>query len=229
MTNRRSSDEIFIEGTIKIVAAIGIENIRTKQVADYAGFTEQTMYRRFPSKEILLRDAFLCVDKRISAILTQSAFIRNPGKTPFELGIYATWRKVYRYLIEHREETIFLIRYRYSSLYTEEVRNMRQAYNGGFDRAYAVFEEHFGKTAHSYRGFLINYIFEMTLGFAEKIITGKIEDNEITEKSVWLAVSSAVDQLTGHRGGSKTDGRQGTVETQPAGAAGAADAAGAAE
>lgn len=61
MAYRRSSDEIFIEGTIKIVAAIGIENIRTKQVADYAGFTEQTMYRRFSSKEILLRETFLYI------------------------------------------------------------------------------------------------------------------------------------------------------------------------
>ena len=52
---RRASDEIFIEGTIKTVAAIGIENMRTKHVADYAGFTEATMFRRFPSKEILLR------------------------------------------------------------------------------------------------------------------------------------------------------------------------------
>ena len=193
---KRSSDEIFIKGTIKTVAQIGIENMRTKHVADYAGFTEATMYRRFPSKEILLREAFLSVDEKVSSILTQSAFIRNPDDTPFELAIYAIWHKVFRYLIEHREETIFLIRYRYSSLYTEEVRKMRQAYNGGFDRAYGVFEKCFGKTEHSYRGFLINYIFEMTLGFAEKIITGKIEDDKDTEERIWLAVSSAVKSWT---------------------------------
>lgn len=205
MAYRRASDEIFIEGTIKTVAEIGIENMRTKHVADYAGFTEATMYRLFPTKTILLRDAFLSVDKKISDILTQSSFIRNPEKTPFELGVYAVWRKVYRYLIEHSEETLFLIRYRYSSLYTEEVRNMRQANNGGFDRAYAVFEKHYGENAHSYRGFLINYIFEMTLAFAEKVITGKIEDSEAAEESVWLAVSSAVDQLTRHQEDSQTD------------------------
>ena len=76
--------------------------------------------------------------------------------------------------LENKEETIFLIRYRYSSLYTEEVRSKRQAYNGGFDRAYAVFEKHLGSSDRSYRGFLINYIFEMTLCISEKIIAGKI-------------------------------------------------------
>lgn len=58
MAYRKSTDESFIEGAIKTVAEIGIENTRTKQVADYAGFTEATMYRRFPSKELLLREAF---------------------------------------------------------------------------------------------------------------------------------------------------------------------------
>lgn len=90
------------------------------------------------------------------------------------------------------EETIFLIRYRYSSLYTEEVRSKRQAYNGGFDKAYAVFEKHLGCSECSYQGFLINYIFKMTLRFAEKIIAGKLEDNGDTERGIRPAVSSAV-------------------------------------
>lgn len=192
MAYKRASDEIFIEGAVKTVAEVGIENMRTKHVADYAGFTEATMYRRFPSKEILLREAFLYIDKKISDILTQSSYIRNPGDTPFGLAVYAIWHEVFRYLTGHKEETIFLIRYRYSSLYTEEVRSKRQAYNGGFDEAYAVFEKHFGSSDRSYRGFLINYIFEMTLCFAEKIIAGKLEDNEDTEQGIWLAVSSAV-------------------------------------
>ena len=218
MAYRRASDEIFIKGTIKTVAAIGIENMRTKHVADCAGFTEATMYRRFPSKEILLRETFLYIDKKVSSILTQSAFIRKPDDTPFELAIYAIWHKVFRYLIGHKEETIFLIRYRYSSLYTEEVRNKRQAYNGGFDKAYAVFEKYLGSSDRSYRGFLINYIFEMTLGFAEKIITGKIEDDQDTEYRSWLAVSSTVKSWALQQGGDIRD-EQRIEATQQAGSA----------
>ncbi|MBQ0037240.1 MAG: helix-turn-helix transcriptional regulator [Clostridiales bacterium] len=171
MAYRRAFDEIFIAGTIKTVAEIGIENMRTKHVAEYAGFSEATMYRRFPTKEILLRETFLYIDKQVSSILTQSAFIRNPDDTPFELAIYATCRKVYRYLIDHKEETVFLVRYRYSSLYTDEIRSMRQAYNGGFSKVYELFEMRYGLSAHRFYSFLINYIFEMTLCFAEKTLT----------------------------------------------------------
>ena len=202
MAYKRASDNIFIEGTIRKVAEIGIENTRTKDVADYAGFSEATMYRRFPTKEILLRDTFLCVDKQVSSILTQSAYIRNPGDTPFELAIYAIWHDVFRYLINHKEETIFLIRYRYSSLYTEEVRSKRQAYNGGLDKAYVLFEKQFGSSDQSYRGFLISYIFETTLCFAEKIITGKLKDNQDIEQRIWSAISGTVNAWTSqHNGG----------------------------
>ena len=192
MAYKRASDELFIEGAIKAVAENGIENMRTKQVAGYAGFSEATMFRSFPSKEILLRDAFLYIDNQISNIVTKSAFIRNPGDTTLEHGMYAIWHKVYRYLIDNGNKTIFFIRYRCSSLYSDKVRNRRQAYNGGFDKAYAGFEKYLGSSDRSYRGFLINYIFEMTLCFAEKIIDGKLEDNEETEQGIWLAVSSAV-------------------------------------
>ena len=190
---------MFIEGTIQIVSEIGIENTRTRDVAKYAGFSEATMYRRFPTKEILLREAFLIIDKRLSDLLTESDFIQKPGDSPFEPGIYRVWQTIYHYLIDHREETIFLIRYRYSSLYTDEVRSMRQAYNGGFDNAYQVFENKYGSVKHSYQGFLVNYIFEMTLCFAEKVISRKLEDCEETEDCIWLAVSSAAKALTRDR------------------------------
>ena len=191
MGNKKAYDEMFIAGTIQTVSEIGIENMRTKHAADYAGFSEATLFRHFPSKEILLRDTFLYIDRQVSDILTQSAFLRNPGNVPLELGFYATWRKVYRYLVEHREETIYLIRYRYSSLYTDEVRNMRQANNGGLNGAYDAIEKYFGNEMKAYREFLVNYIFEMTLGFAERVITGKIEDNQDTEDIAWLAISGA--------------------------------------
>lgn len=194
MAKKRAFDKFFIEGTIHTVAQNGIENTRTKDVADYAGFSEATMFRQFDTKDDLLRQAFLYIDKEVSYILMKSDLIRNPDETPFEFGFYVTWRQVYRHLIIHREETIYLIRYRYSSCYTDEVRNMRQAFNGGLDRAYEVLEKHFGEADHTRKDIrlLISFIFEMTLGYAEKVITGNMINDQNTENIAWLAVSSAV-------------------------------------
>ena len=201
MAYRKASDNLFIEGAIQKVAEIGIENTRTKEVADYAGFSEATMYRRFPTKENLLAETFYYIDKQISDILTESNYIRNPGGTSFETAIYEIWHKVFRYLIDNKEKTIFLIRYRYSSLYTDEIRRKRQAYNGRFGPAYKIFEKHFGNSDKSSASFLINYIFEMTLCFAERIASGKLEDDRATEQAIWLAISSAVNAWTCTKGG----------------------------
>ncbi len=214
MAYKRAFDEIFIEGTIQTVAEIGIENTRTKNVADYAGFSEATMYRRFPSKEILLRETFLYIDKQISSFLTQSSFIRNPEENSFEHGIYGIWHKLYRYLIEHKEETLFLIRYRYSSLYTDEVRKLQQAYNGGFNQVYKTLDNYFGSENQEYRDFLINYIFEITLCFAGRIIEGRAEDDDDTECGVWLAVSNSVKSWTRQQGEQKKDDEQRVAAAQ---------------
>lgn len=196
MAIKKSSDAKFVEGAIRITAEVGIENLRTKQVADYAGFSEATLFRAFPSKENLLRHAFLHVDKEISDILISNSYLFNSEEMSFDQAVFTVWRKIYRRLIEEKEETLFLIRYRYSSLYNDDVRANRQAYNGSFEGAYDIIEQNMGSMTNSYRGFLLNYIFEMTLCFAEKIVTGRIQDAPDTERVIWAAISSAVREVT---------------------------------
>ena len=193
MAYKRAFDDMFIKGAVYTVADVGIENTRTKDIANRTGFTEATMYRIFPTKETLLRESFLYLDKQISNILSQSAYILHPDNSPFELAVYAIWRKVYRYLLEHPEETIFLIRYRYSSLYTDEVRNMQEAFNGGLDRAYEVLSMEIGEPDDTSWPVLINNIFEMTLFFAEKVINGRLEDTAGTEAAIWSIVMSSLE------------------------------------
>ena len=184
---------MFIDATIHVVYEGGIENLRTKDVAELVGFSEATMFRSFPSKEALLRSTFLYIDKQVSDILSRSEFVLQPDETPEELVLYSLWHKVYRHLIDKRDDTIFLLRYRYSSLYTSKVRSMREAYNGGLDRAYEVFRQEMGELNDTSWQQIINNIFEVTLCFAEKIINGRMEDTEETEKLIWTVVTNSIE------------------------------------
>lgn len=194
--SRKACEIIFIESAIKKVADSGLENLRTKQVADHTGFSEATLFRIFKTKESLLDAAFLYVDKRLSDIVAQSEYLSLSDEMPFEKALYRMWKEVYRHLLDNKEETVFLIRYRYSSLYTKEVRSQRQAYNGSFEKIYDVFDKWFGVSSSTYRGFLINYIFELTLCFADKVIEGMVQDTEETEERIWRAVISAAKSFT---------------------------------
>ena len=185
----------FIDSTIAMVAKVGMENLRTKQIAEAVGLSEASMFRYFGSKEEILREAFFVVDKRVSALLSGSRHI-DELKTESIIDVaYKIWLDVYHYLLEHRDETLFLIRYRYSAYYTDEVRSQRQAYSGAFDYAYDLLEAQFGTPDATYRGFAINYIFELTLCFAEKIVTGRVKESKDLESRLWGSIKGALGSL----------------------------------
>lgn len=187
----------FIDATIKIVAQVGLENLRTKQIAGATGMSEATMYMHFGSKEEILNTTFLTLDRRFSDLLTknkQVIAVMN-GHCSLDAEAYGIWAKVYRYLVEHREETLFAIRYRYSSYYTDEIRRQRRAYSGDFDSVYRVLGKYFSETDIFYCGFIVNYVFELTLSFAEKIITGRMEDTPALQQHIWLGIREAIKKL----------------------------------
>lgn len=190
MAYRKAFDEVFIKGTIQTVAKLGIEKTRTKFIAEHAGFSEATMYKMFPSKEDLLRDTFLYLDKKIADMLRQGTNARNSCNEPSKSGLYAIWYRIYRYLLNHKEEALFMIRYRYSSLYTEEVSEMRKEYEGSYDKVYDLLDEQLGEIDEEVKNFLLNYAFEVTLCFVEKILSGKLEDDKEIESYIWLTVSN---------------------------------------
>lgn len=192
-----SARQTFINAAIKKVAELGLENVRTKQIAQEVGVSEATMYRYYSSKEELLRDAFLETDHRISRLLTASKYFPTGSESKQEIRerAFLIWSKVYHYLLSHPEEALFLIRYRYSAYYTDEVRSLRDAHAGGFDAVYDLLEQLYGEPQFAYRGFLINYIFELTLCFVERANTGRFRATPEMENSVWQAILGAVSGL----------------------------------
>ena len=190
MTNK-ATKELFLEKTIQAVAQVGMENLRTKMVADYAGFSEATMFRFFPDKDKMLCDTFLEVDRRVSEV-----FLNGFKPEEFETKsaseiLHDSWLRIYSYLITHRDETLYLIRFRYSALYSDEIRAQRMAYNGAFNKPYEYLLKAGLLGKETYRGFLINYLFEMTLCFAEKIVSGRLANSPEMEEQMWKAIYAA--------------------------------------
>lgn len=66
----------FIDATIKIVAQVGLENLRTKQIAAESGMSEATMYTHFGSKEEILNATFLTLDRRFRILFRKTKWYR---------------------------------------------------------------------------------------------------------------------------------------------------------
>lgn len=187
----KATKELFLEKTIQAVAQVGMENLRTKMVADFAGFSEATMFRFFPDKDSMLCETFLEVDRRVSEVFLNDFDGDEFAHRPAGEILHDNWLRMYSYLISHKEETLYLIRFRYSALYTDRIRARRMAYNGAFEKPYECLLKVGVLGKETYRGFLINYLFEMTLCFAEKIVSGRLANSPEMEEQMWKAIYAA--------------------------------------
>lgn len=183
---------LLMESAIRLVAQNGLENTRTKQITDACEYAESTLYRYYKGKDDILLDAFLAVDRRVSALLDTYIHLAGGELKDFDRQVHSIWHIVYRYLIDHKEETLFLIRYRYSSYYTDEVRSRRRAHSGAFSVVYDQISQQFGIADIETSEFILNYSLEIMLCFAERIIAGRMPDNADTEQKIWRVAKGAI-------------------------------------
>ena len=197
---RNTSREIFLEAVITEVAECGLENLRTKNIAVRAGYSEAMMFRYFSSKDEMLQKAFLVVDHRVSSIISSGAYLKRLRESgsdeAFAAIAHEAWQAVFHYLLEHPSDTLYLLRFRYCALYNEEIRSQRQAYSGAFDEIYSVLQTRFGAPVNTSRGFVLNYSFDLTLCLAEKIVSGRIKFTQEVEERLWATIRAAVLTIT---------------------------------
>lgn len=191
----KSTKQRLLESAIRSVANYGIEGSTTARLAHEAEISEAMIYKCFADKTDLMNMAFLQVDKTLSDFVLNHPFFKDQEKGEVLTVVNEIWNNIYDYLMNHREEALFLIRYRYSSLYSDEIRNQRQTYNGAFDKVFEVAAPYFAGSGVGYRGFLTNYAFELTLSFAEKVHTGRIQNTEELRKTLWALIASSVGML----------------------------------
>ena len=190
---KRISPMEFYDATIDAVAEVGLENFRTKMVGERTQYSEASLYNLFgnPGKDNMLCQTFLEVDRRTSAVLLESshfAELQNAPDTAAFLAVSrAIWEEMYDYLLSHKNETLFLLRFRYSALYPQ-VRSQRQAYNGAFAGVNELLRRLVGAPTNSYEGYLPGLAFELTLINAEKVVTGRLPETPELRDRVWNMV-----------------------------------------
>ncbi len=197
---RHTSRELFLESVVKEVADCGLENLRTKKIAQRAGYSEAMMFRYFNSKDEMLRQAFLVVDARVSALLTNGDYLDRLNASneadDFEAIAREAWEKIFHYLLDTPYDTLYLLRFRYCALYDEEIRSQRKAYQGAFDKYYEAISKKLGVPVQSNPGFILNYTFELTLCLAEKIVSGRITNSAEVEDRLWATIKAAILTIT---------------------------------
>ena len=175
----------YIDETIEVTAERGLENVTVRRIAGKAGVSEAALYRHFAGKEDLVNESFLTIDREISQLFLNSFYSNSYSGGEFEDVLKAVWKEVFAFLLKEKSKTLFMIRYRFSSLFTDDVRDKRMVCGEEFTPVCRTLAEKLGGTEDYYRNYAISYIFEVTILFSEKILLGRLPYSPELEDSLW--------------------------------------------
>lgn len=105
--------EKIMQSAIKCTGLYGLEEVRTRRIAQDCGLSESNIYRFFSGKDELLQACYDAVDSRIAG------FCRRMGAAPegdTEEIFRARWVRLFRFLLQHPEDTVFYYHFRASRI-----------------------------------------------------------------------------------------------------------------
>ncbi len=113
--NKTKAQQELIDGTIRTVAKIGLENTTTDAICKESGLNVSTIYRFYNTKEELISDAFATVDEEFLGVIMKNFPVLQYESINYESRCHVLFSKCWEYITAHPDELTFYIRYYYSS------------------------------------------------------------------------------------------------------------------
>lgn len=175
----------FLRSAVHIVAQEGMDRATTKNISKLTGLNEAYIYRCFPNKEDLLREAFHLGDVRFLTVLQSIRPIMRDDSLGWKERCYRLWKTTWDYIMSVPEDCVFYIRYYYSGNY---IRNAREEH-------LAIYKNLPGEVAWAFKDpgmalTLLRQLFDTMLCFANRVIAGEMSNDEATCDFIFQQVYS---------------------------------------
>jgi AcrR family transcriptional regulator len=182
MTEQRK-DEIramLQRATITVIAAQGLDKATTKALATAAGVNEAYIYRVFDGKDDLLAKTFSALDDHMVNVLQQAMTIMRDKTLDMETRCYRIFSRLWRFLLQGRNECLCYIRYYYSPYFLEySVERHKQVFVAVTERFGLAFR-HGTDVWH-----MLVYVLDIIFSSVVRVFRGDIPDTEETERSIF--------------------------------------------
>jgi len=148
------------------------------------GFSEGALFRRFPTKTALLDATFLYVLRKWKQYIYPVFMTSHYDDLIVSENPRKRWFNFLEYMTQHHEETLFYLRYRFSSYFTKDMRKRFSAYYGGIssDGSGGILEDHSDL-------YLLGMV-DMTACSAEHVINGSVSDVVRFGEMTWESVKN---------------------------------------
>ncbi len=118
----------LIDGTVRTVANIGLENTTTDAICKESGLNVAMIYRFYKTKEELIADAFASVDEEFLSVIMKNFPVLRYESIDYESRCHVLFIKCWDYIMAHPNELVFYASYYYSwsfRAYTKETHIKR--------------------------------------------------------------------------------------------------------
>lgn len=110
----KSTKNNLINATIDLVATHGLEGYSVSLLCDRVGLTKGALYAHYESKEELLYESFLQVNKEIAALFKEQSVPVITSKTKLENYLHDLWLQYFNLMLDNGNKSLFYYAYRES-------------------------------------------------------------------------------------------------------------------
>ena len=194
MGKHRSAEQIkqeILRGTQHLVAVGGMSNFSFPKLSAQTGISAPTVYEHYKNKEELLTSCFMSIDEEISSLVERllAAIPAHLGD-PKQINDYCwlLWNVYWRFLLADADKTQFYWSFYNSEYYTQSVFAQRNRNFSAFNDFVDQIDKRFHISEKSNVFMLVVNLLNVTVSSAVKVLTGEVENNEITVNTVYRMV-----------------------------------------
>lgn len=182
----------IILAAIKAVRQYGLEGVRIQNVSDLAGISSGAIYRHFDSKDQLLAECFIYVDKQAAAIFEHLHFHpRIMLSDPME-AVKELWLPYFRFWTSHPDETVFYHRFRDSTFFPQYDKNRNVTYFNTFVGMVRAFRTAFPSLKRINQDLLWLHVLTSTVMYAKNVVEGILPNDQETEDTVFQLLTTGL-------------------------------------
>lgn len=179
----------LMEAAMQIVAEHGLADFSMRQVTNRVGVSEALLYKYFITKDKLLCDCYVEVDKRVAACFAEDM----PSMRQPEVAMRLVLDKYIRFFVSNGYRTIFYSEFRRSKYVKFVVEHSKEAdatYFSRFTELCVKADKKYHITQKIDENILWTYLIDGCCLFATRLIRGELPQTEETYSSICKLLTS---------------------------------------
>ena len=165
-------DEIrqrLIDGTIYVIAKVGLAKASTKQIGIATSINEAYIYRCFADKEDMFTKVFDALDDELLAKTMQHVEVMYRSEMEFELRCRSYFSAIWAFLLNNRDKCLTYVQYFYSPYF---VKYSADSHKKRFAPLIKAFKPAYKDEADVWM--ILNHILNVMLDFVVKVHNGQM-------------------------------------------------------